>query len=330
MREDAVGDDFFAYIGAPSTFHDSPAAVEEHGEVFFDTRTRIALDATGAVISTNLSVASDEPRIAIQVERLREQVNAGHVIELPEVGPWALLATRLHDNYYHFLFDELGRLGFYDTLEPLRTARFPIPAPTPWQREFYRLAGIEARVLPLPNGVVLLRNVWVAPRGLAKIAEMRSRAFDRVLNVGEQVPDQAPEGSTRIYVTRAGTRHRRLLNEAAVRECVVARGFQVVHPETMPVAAQIRLFRGANVVLGVFGAGLTNAAFMRPGRLLLEIAPGKSECLPGVHNAIFSTMAGNRGLRYGLLSAPGDGVDHETHDFAVSIEWLTALIDQSV
>ncbi|MGH2618789.1 MAG: glycosyltransferase family 61 protein, partial [Thermomicrobiales bacterium] len=326
LREESVGDDFFAYMDVPSAFRDSPASVEHHDLIYFDTMTRIALHADRLVMAANLSIEPDSPRIVPHVERMRQQIGAGQAIELAEPGPFALLATRLHDNYYHFLCEDLGRLGFYDALAPLRNARFPVPQPKPWQRELYALAGIEARLLSLPKGVIALRDVWVAPRGLAKIAEFRSRAWERVATVGADVADAAPAGPSRIYVTRVGTRHRRPRNEEAVRALVTARGFVVVAPETMPVAEQIRLFRGAGVVLGVFGAGLTNAAFMRPGSLLLEIASAKSADLPGVHNAIFSSLAGLQGLRYGLLTAPAHGVDRDTHDFTVPLEWLDTLI----
>jgi capsular polysaccharide biosynthesis protein len=112
-----------------------------------------------------------------------------------------------------------------------------------------------------------------------------------------------------------------------VQAVVAARGFAVVQPETMPVADQIRLFRGAEIVLGVFGAGLTNAAFMRPDGALLEIAPSRRATPPVVHNAIFSSLAGSVGLRYGLISAPSASVDAETHDFSVPLDWLEHLLD---
>lgn len=329
IHEDGLGDDFFAYMGVPSAFRDSPATVVEHDALFFDTSSKIALDVHGEIIRANLPMIPDSPRLMTQVARMREQIGAGHVIELAEPGPFALLASPRHDNYFHFLFDDLGRLGFYDALEPLTSARFPVPRPRPWQRQLYRLAGIEPRLRELPAGVVALRNIWVAPRGLAKIDEFRGRAFDRVQAVGERVPAARP-GPRRIYVSREGTRHRRLLNEREARALVGARGFHIVQPHTMPVADQIHLFRGADVTLGVCGAGLANAAFMRPGSLLLEIAPTRRATPPVVHNASFASMAGSGGLRYGLLSAPSRGVDQETHDFAAPIQWLEQLLNRTI
>jgi capsular polysaccharide biosynthesis protein len=183
-------------------------------------------------------------------------------------------------------------------------------------------------VVEVPPGIIRLRNVWVAPLGLSRIDEFRGRAFDRILALAARVSDLPRTSPRRIFVSRLASRHRRLRNEREVQAVASARGFAVVQPETMPVADQIRLFRGAEVVLGVFGAGLTNAAFMRPGGTLLEIAPSRRATPPVVHNAIFSSLAGSVGLRYGLVSAPSASIDAETHDFTVPLDWLEHLLDE--
>jgi hypothetical protein len=328
LREDALGGDYFAYMGVRETYPDSPADIMAHAELFFDTATGIALNADGRVIRANLPMVPDTPRLLERIEAMRQRVSAGKVIELAEPGPFALLATPRHGNYYHFLFDDLGRLGFYEALEAFASVHFPVPPPRHWQRQAYELAGVENRLLALPDGVVRLANGWIAPRGLIRIDEPRGRAAERILRLGDRVPDGAIPGPRRIYVSRQGTRHRRPRNEAEVRERVAARGFAVVQPETMPVADQIRLFRGAEIVLGVHGSALANAAFMRPGGTLLEIAPSRRATPPVLHNAVFSSLAGIVGLRYGLLSAPSASVDEETHDFTVPLDWLEQLLER--
>jgi capsular polysaccharide biosynthesis protein len=328
LREDALGVDYFAYMGIGETYPDPPAEVLAHDQIVFDTATGVALDADGQVIRANLPMVPDTPRLLERIEAMRQRISAGEVIELAEPGPFALLATPRHANYYHFLFDDLGRLGFYEALEPLASVRFPVPPPRPWQRQAYELAGVENRLLALPDGVVRLANIWIAPRGLIRIDEPRGRATERILRLADRAQDGAMPGPRRIYVSREGTRHRRPRNEAEVRDRVAARGFAIVRPETMPVADQIRLFLGAEIVLGVHGSALANAAFMRPGGTLLEIAPSRRATPPVLHNAVFSSLAGIVGLRYGLLSAPSASVDEETHDFTVPLDWLDQLLER--
>jgi hypothetical protein len=327
LHEDALGDDYFAYMGIRETYLDPPADIVAHAEMFFDSATRIALDAGGEVIRANLPMVPDTPRLLGRIEAIQQRIAAGDVIELGEPGPFALLPTPRHDNYYHFLCDDLSRIGLYEALESFGAIRFPVPPPRSWQRQVYGLAGVEKRLLELPDGIVRLPNIWIAPRGLIRIDEPRGRAVERIMMMGGRGPDGAMPGPRRIYVSREGTRHRRPRNEAEVRERVAARGFAIVHPEAMPVADQIRLFRGAEIALGVHGSGLANAAFMRPGGTLLEIAPARRATPPVVHNAVFSSLAGIVGLRYGLLSAPSASVDEATHDFTVPLDWLEQLLD---
>jgi hypothetical protein len=327
IREDALGDDFLAYMGVSAEYRDPAAKVVRHDELFLDTATRIAIDAGGELIRANLPFVPDRPELETRVQAIRERVAAGDIVESARDGPCALLPAPRHDNYYHFLFDDLGRLGFYDGLEESASLVFPVPSPRAWQRQLYELAGVGATVVEVPSGVIRLRNVWVAPLGLSRIDEFRGRAFDRILALAARVSDTPRSSPRRVYVSRQDSRHRRLRNEREVQAVVAAHGFAVVQPETMPVADQIRLFRGAEIVLGVFGAGLTNAAFMRPGGTLLEIAPSRRVTPPVVHNAIFSSLAGSVGLRYGLISAPSASVDAETHDFTVPLDWLEHLLD---
>ena len=328
LHDGTLGRDLFAYLGVPRSYVDPSVVIKRHKEAYVDARTRLCLDADGQALTVNMRVPPDTPHIAAHLEAMREHIAAGRVSTLDESGPLAVLATSDHANYYHFLCEDLGRVGFYTKVKALRHARFPVPPPTSWQHDYYRLAGLEARHLPLPKGVWRLRKVWVAPRGHGLIAELHSRAIDWLRQIGDRVAgeDAVAPRPRRIYVSRAGTRHRRLLNEDQVQRLATELGFTTVRPETLPVSEQIRLFRGADVVMGTFGAGLTNALFMRPGALLLEIAPAKSTALPQIHNAIFTTVAGLCDLRYGLLSAPSEGVMPETHDFTVPLDWLRALL----
>jgi len=328
LREDALGDDYFVYMGIGETYPDPPAEVVAYHQIVFDTATCIALDADGRVIRANLPMVPDTPRLLERIEAIRQRVSAGEVIELAEPGPFALLATPRHANYYHFLFDDLGRLGIYAALKAFAAMRFPVPTPRPWQLQAYELAGVENRLLALPDGVVRLANIWMAPRGLIRIDEPRGRTADRILRLGDRVPDGAMPGPRSIYVSREGARHRRLRNEQEVQALVAARGFAVVQPETLPVADQVRLFRGAEIVLGVHGSALANAAFMRPGGALLEVAPSRQATPPVLHNGVFASLAGIVGLRYGLLSAPSASVDEETHDFTVPLDWLEQLLER--
>jgi capsular polysaccharide biosynthesis protein len=75
----------------------------------------------------------------------------------------------------------------------------------------------------------------------------------------------------RIYVDRRGARLRPLLNESDITMRLGKLGFVPVRLETLGVADQIRLFRGADAIVAPHGAGLANLGFCRPGCLVLEL-----------------------------------------------------------
>jgi capsular polysaccharide biosynthesis protein len=102
----------------------------------------------------------------------------------------------------------------------------------------------------------------------------------------------------RIYISRRSARWRRVINEAEVLACLHPWGFAPVQMETLSLPEQIALMQGAEAVIGIHGAGLTNLAFCPPGTTVIEILPS-SAVLP-----YFWIIAQVAGLRYFPLVAP--------------------------
>jgi capsular polysaccharide biosynthesis protein len=85
-------------------------------------------------------------------------------------------------------------------------------------------------------------------------------------------------------------------NEAALVDFLAEAGFVNVFLEELDVGEQIRLFRGAEIIVGAHGAGLTNILFCRPGTKLLELFP-----TGGLHASSFIRMASLLGLEYAFF-----------------------------
>jgi Glycosyltransferase 61 len=75
----------------------------------------------------------------------------------------------------------------------------------------------------------------------------------------------------RIYVARTDSATRRMINEEEVQTLMRAHGFACVVLSDMTIGEQINLFRGADIIVGPHGAGLTNLVFCRPGTAVLEL-----------------------------------------------------------
>jgi capsular polysaccharide biosynthesis protein len=107
---------------------------------------------------------------------------------------------------------------------------------------------------------------WVvtAPDVIRQMAKVLVEAFERSMSRG-------PE---RIYVSRRTLllkNQKRLTNEDDFLQEILRLGFEIVRPECLTLKEQIHTFQNAKVVLGAFGAGLTNMLFCPPFSMILEL-----------------------------------------------------------
>ena len=86
----------------------------------------------------------------------------------------------------------------------------------------------------------------------------------------EAVPRETPE---RIFVLRPPGAIRPCRNEAELTERFLRAGFELVRPETMPLAEQLALFRGAKVIAGFAGSALVNLQYCETGKRVIVVGP---------------------------------------------------------
>ncbi|WP_158810152.1 DUF563 domain-containing protein [Beijerinckia sp. L45] len=121
----------------------------------------------------------------------------------------------------------------------------------------YTPVHVDMLVYPLP----ITTHPWVKSPGVATFLEIMAARIAR--------PEvTAPR---RIYVSRKRGGMRRLINEAAVIAIVERYGFTVVYPETMAFSAQVATFRDAEIVVGNYGANLSNIVFAPRGVTLFAL-----------------------------------------------------------
>lgn len=120
---------------------------------------------------------------------------------------------------------------------------------------------VFCRRVYLPSPLVRLGQ-FIHP--LAREAFLRLRDLGRLSDI---------ERSERIYVSRLGLHRRRLINESEIEAMFERHGFRVVHPELLPIEAQISLFAGAKMIAGPAGSGLQNTVFSDPEARVLTLSP---------------------------------------------------------
>ena len=89
-------------------------------------------------------------------------------------------------------------------------------------------------------------------------------------------PANAPAAQgagARIFISRRDARTRSLRDESEIEAMLRAEGFETFVPGKASLAEQIAVMRGAEIIVSVHGAALTNLQFCRAGTRVIEIFP---------------------------------------------------------
>ncbi|MFA7324159.1 MAG: glycosyltransferase family 61 protein, partial [Candidatus Nanopelagicales bacterium] len=164
--------------------------------------------------------------------------------------------------YYHWLIEDLPCVLAALAQEP-RAAIVVSGHPPAYVSSF--LNGLSRRVVQV-DGPVSLHNVVLVGRGpdtgWAHPADTE--------HVRSLEPATVAAGSTSLYVSRQGSR-RSPTNEAAVQSLCSDYGLAVIHPSSMTVTDQARLFANATLIVGPHGAGLANSVWAPAQAVLIEL-----------------------------------------------------------
>ena len=97
----------------------------------------------------------------------------------------------------------------------------------------------------------------------------------------------------RLYISRSKAQHRKVINEDDLSEILVEFGFKIVFAEEYTALEQIHLFKDAEAVMGLHGAGLSNMLFCKEGTKVIELRQRG-----GVQNNLFYQLASTLGHPY--------------------------------
>jgi capsular polysaccharide biosynthesis protein len=75
---------------------------------------------------------------------------------------------------------------------------------------------------------------------------------------------------TKIYISRAKSRHRHIINEPEVLDLITQYGFIPIFLENFSFSEQIAIFNHAEYIIAPHGSGLTNLLFCNPDTTVIE------------------------------------------------------------
>jgi capsular polysaccharide biosynthesis protein len=199
--------------------------------------------------------------------------------------PRAVYLGHAFTHFGHFLVETVPGLLWTDLVEsdlpllfhPFDPAGEDVFTQRPYGAECLRLLGISPQRIVMVREDMAVDELLLAPRtyDIHRGPRFDFRPVYRALSEAA-LRDGTEEGGRRIYLSRSllRSRQRRLAKEKMVERRMRWRGFEVLYPERMSFAAQIRAAAQADVIAGVDGSALHLSAFMRPRShmLVLETA----------------------------------------------------------
>lgn len=242
-------------------------------------------------------------------------------------GDYYHLRSFWGSNYGHWLYEDLP--GLLSALPHLpEKIKFLVPDNIEsWRRESLYALGIEeSQFHPIESYMEAhCERLWFATelgssREFYTSPEVVQKLRQLLLNHADQHANTDDGGGLRsgerIFISRGNVGNKRLVNEDELAEVAKKWGFTIVSPEKYSFAEQITLFKHANVVVGAFGAALTNILFSKPNAVLVELQEDSPLACPRVW---YWKMAHAFGARYKTII--GEYVDyHSWNESSFSID----------
>jgi capsular polysaccharide biosynthesis protein len=228
-------------------------------------------------------------------------------------------------NFWHWMVDCLPRILTLEKAYPHEAITILMPDSTnAWQRLcLARVAGTRFPIKYISGHTWLKieKFIWPSLSGGECSAFLPNGYLQEIRHrIGAPVPAVVSASPRRIYITRRGARHRRVLNEDQLLLVLKTHGFAMVEPEKLSLDEQITLFRQAEIVMGPHGAGLAGAMFAKFTKLIVLYATDRppnyfhSQCVVLGHRHYF--LAHNQ--------------PNEDDDFRVDISSVTALVEKAI
>jgi capsular polysaccharide biosynthesis protein len=236
------------------------------------------------------------------------------------------------DNYYHSMLLGLARLAAVPENYQAAAAGLLVPQGGMRQRDMLPLMDLMPSMVvhDVAPDETLRVETLILPLSVSGDSAYHPCVAEFFRSISTNVPPSSERMPRRIYLDRRGSPMRKLVNENALVAALERMGFVAVDPGLMSIPDQIRLFRGAEVIVAPHGASLTNLGFCRPGCVVVELL------MDAYVNWCFRHLAALMHLNYdcviGRAQRPWPELDLNVHTtpWQISVNHVVAAIAQSV
>ncbi len=137
--------------------------------------------------------------------------------------------------------------------------------------------------------------------------EMSERSIDYLKKISGAFSDAPDESFKKIFIDRSLTGTRNIENMSEVDTVLKKYNITKVLLENYPLEKQVQIFKSADLIVGIHGAGLANMIFAKEGSTIIEILP------PLYGTPAFWKLAGGMGMKYNVVVGQ-DLESDTTHD----------------
>ena len=204
-----------------------------------------------------------------------EQENIAPVEKI--TGRVALLSSLAGHVYYHWMFDILPRLELLrrSDLKFKEIDWFVVNSLSkPYQQETLNLLGIaQDKIIESDRHSHIQASELIVPSfpGYLDWVPEGTIKFLRETFLPQINSNQNNQNHSKIYVSRARAKNRRLVNEMEVSQLLTKLGFVTVFLEEMSFLEQVKTFANAKMIVSPHGSGLTNLVFCSPHTQVVEL-----------------------------------------------------------
>lgn len=173
---------------------------------------------------------------------------------------------RIVDHYGHFLLETLARAWAFNSY-PDEDVYFHLFSTVKsdysfsdlrgWQKDLLIATLIKPERVHFITELTYFNELIVPVPGYVISNYCHPQQAQALTEIGQRLKPKATTQSQRkIWLSRSGLKKARIAGEQDFEAALQHEGFEIIHPERLPVGEQIQLFEGKNVI-----AGFTGSAF---------------------------------------------------------------------
>ena len=234
-----------------------------------------------------------------------------------EKGSWIIDEKSFH--YFHWMCDALPRMIQIRSY----TKSYPVLIPNSFMKYDYIASSLNKLKI---NYLVYEYNQKYKINELLISSHVADSGNYNKKNITELAKsfktEQNMKNLKKIWISREKSKHRKIINEADIRDILLKYNYEIIYPEDHNFLDQISLFTNAKVIAGLHGGGLTNIIYAPSETIILEVRRENDD----LNNCYFS-LASELDMNYFYLNAKRLGDDLYIDNVEVNIDDLVKVLD---